>query len=122
MTDATNASTGPHGAFPDTRFDGLSALVSAPEVAPQIAGIVVGSTMKGLIAGVLIGGFARKVDSLPASILFGVTVGLILAGIVAAFPGENGEHCYWQILLPGALVGVIMGYATQHFGRPARTA
>ena len=35
-------------------FDGLSALVSAPEVAPQIVGIVVGSTIKGLITGVLI--------------------------------------------------------------------
>ena len=31
-------------------FDGLAALVSAPEVAPAIIGIVVGSTFKGIIA------------------------------------------------------------------------
>jgi hypothetical protein len=36
-------------------FDGLTALVSAPEVAPQIAGIVAGSMGKGLVAGFLIG-------------------------------------------------------------------
>jgi len=36
-------------------FDGLSALVSAPETAPQIASIVAGSVVKGIIAGLLIG-------------------------------------------------------------------
>ena len=40
-------------------IDGLSALVSAPEVAPGLAVIVTGSMFKGLVAGVLIGWFAR---------------------------------------------------------------
>lgn len=103
-------------------FDGLTALVSAPETAPYIVGIVIGSTIKGLIAGVLIGWFAKKVDSLPLGILFGLGVGLALAFAVAAMPSETGEHYYWEIMLPGGVVGVIVGYATQRFGaRPAQS-
>lgn len=103
-------------------FDGLSALVSAPEVAPGIVGIVIGSTFKGLVAGVLIGWFARKVDSLPLGILFGTAVGLFLAFLIALMPGESGEHYYWQIMLPGAILGMIVGYATQKYGTARRTA
>jgi hypothetical protein len=97
-------------------FDGLSALVSAPEVAPQIATIVIGSTIKGIIAGVLIGWFAKKVNSLPLGIAFGLGVGLLLAYAVAAMPDPSGKHYYWQIMLPGSLLGVIVGYATQRYG------
>ncbi len=99
-------------------FDGMSALVSAPETRPMIVGIVIGSTFKGIIAGVLIGWFARKVDSLALGILFGLGVGLLLAFLVAAMPSETGEHYYWQIMLPGAFVGLIVGYATQRYGAP----
>lgn len=97
-------------------FDGLSALISAPEVAPQIVGIVIGSTIKGLVAGVLIGWFSRKVDSLPAGIIFGLAVGALLAFLVAAMPDPSGKHYYWEIVLPGSLLGVIVGYATQKYG------
>lgn len=95
-------------------FDGLTAYFT-PEVRNQLLGIVIGSTFKGLIAGLSIGFFARKVKSLPLGIVFGLAVGLILAGIVAAFPDPNGKHYYAQIMLPGALVGAIVGYATQKF-------
>ena len=63
-------------------FDGLSAAVSAPETRPEIVGIVVGSTFKGLLVGVLAGAFARKVDSLPLGIAFGLVVGAALAALV----------------------------------------
>ena len=96
-------------------FDGLSALISAPETAPQIAGIVIGSTFKGIIAGVLIGWFAKKVNSLPAGILFGLAVGAFLAYLVAAMPQPDGTHYYWQIMLPGSVLGIIVGYATQRY-------
>lgn len=102
-------------------FDGLSALVSAPEVAPQIAGIVIGSTVKGLITGVLIGWFARKVRSQWLGIGFGLLVGLVLAYAVAAMPDPSGKHYYWEIMLPGAFLGVIVGYATQRFGSGPRS-
>src|SRR5262252_1476864 len=62
--------------------DGLSALVSAgddPNVRAGIVGIVIGSTVKGLITGLLIGWFARKTSSLPLAIVFGMAVGLALA-------------------------------------------
>ena len=44
-------------------FDGLTAWFT-PAVRDQLAVIVVGSTIKGLIAGMLIGFFARKFNSL----------------------------------------------------------
>ena len=98
-------------------FDGLTALVSAPEVAPQIVGIVIGSTFKGLIVGVLAGWFARKVQSLAAGIVFGLAVGACFAYLVAAMPQPSGEHYYWEIILPGSVLGLIVGYATQRYGR-----
>ena len=101
-------------------FDGLTALFT-PEVVPQIMGIIIGSTVKGLIAGVAIGFFARKVNSLPLGIIFGFAVGLLLAFAVAAMPDENGKHYYFQIMLPGSIVGLIVGFATQKYGRPAQT-
>jgi hypothetical protein len=104
-------------------FDGLSALVSAPETASQIVGIIIGSTFKGLIAGVLIGWFAKKVDSLPLGIAFGLGVGLLLAFAVAAIPQPDGSHYWWEIMLPGSILGIIVGYATQrHSSRRGATA
>jgi hypothetical protein len=90
-------------------FDGLTALVSAPELAPQIGGIIIGSTMKGVVAGLAIGLFARKVRSLALGILFGLAVGLVLAYLVTL--GEPSSY-FWKIMLPGGAVGVIVGYAT----------
>jgi Na+-transporting NADH:ubiquinone oxidoreductase subunit NqrB len=97
-------------------FDGLSALVSAPETAPLIVGIVIGSTVKGLVAGVLIGWFAKKVRSLPAGMLVGLAIGAFFAFLIAAMPDESGQHYYWQIMLPGSILGLIVGYATQKYG------
>lgn len=104
-------------------FDGLTALVSAPEVAPQIVGIVIGSTFKGLIVGVLTGWFANRVQSLPAGILVGLALGAFFAYLVAAMPQPTGEHYYLEIILPGSVLGLVVGYATQRYGRaPQRTA
>lgn len=89
-------------------------------------GIVIGSTIKGLIAGLLIGYFARRIQSIPLGIVFGLVVGLILAFLVAAMPSETGKHYYFEIMLPGAIVGAIVGFPTQKFRsrrepQPART-
>ena len=93
-------------------FDGLTAYFT-PEARNMLLGIVVGSTIKGLVAGVAIGFFSKKVQSLPLGILFGLGVGLLLAFLVAAMPSETGKHYYFEIMLPGAIVGAIVGYATQ---------
>jgi len=101
-------------------FDGLTAWFT-PEARDQILMIVVGSTIKGLIAGLAIGFFANKVNSLPLGLLFGLGVGLLLAYFVAAMPQPNGKHYYFEIMLPGAIVGAIVGSATQKY-RAARMA
>lgn len=104
-------------------FDGLSALVSAPETAPGIVGIVIGSTIKGLLAGILIGWFSKKVDNLAAGVAFGLVVGAALAGLVVWMQVAAGEPAYvWEIVLPGSVVGLIVGFATQRWeGRAARS-
>jgi hypothetical protein len=96
-------------------FDGLTAWFT-PAVRAQLLGIVIGSTVKGLITGMLIGYFARKVNSLALGILFGLGVGLVLAFAVAAIPNPSGQHYYVEIMMPGGILGIIVGYATQRFG------
>jgi hypothetical protein len=88
-----------------------------PEVRPEMVTIIIGSTFKGLVGGVLIGLFARKVKSLPLGILFGLAIGALLALAIAAMPDAvTGKHYYFQIILPGSIVGLIVGYATQKYG------
>ena len=102
-------------------FDGLTAWFT-PAVRAQLLTIVIGSTVKGLIAGVLIGYFAKKVNSLPLGLLFGLGIGLLLAFGVAAMPDAAGQHYYFEIMIPGGIVGMIVGYATQRFGQSAQLA
>jgi hypothetical protein len=37
---------------------------------------------------------------------------------VAAMPQPNGDHYYFSIMLPGSILGVIVGYATQRYQAP----
>ena len=97
-------------------FDGLSALISAPEVAPDIVGIVIGSTFKGLVVGLLVGWFAKRVNSMGAGLLVGLLAGAFFAFLIAIMPTPDGKHYYWEIILPGSIVGLIVGYATQRYG------
>lgn len=57
------------------------------------------------MAGVLIGLIARKVNHLTASVALGVDP-------------VTGKRYFWEIMIPGEIVGLIVGYATQKFGRP----
>ena len=103
--------------------DGFTALVSAPEVAPQITTIVLGSMGKGLVAGVLIGWFARKVNSLPLGILFGLTIGALFAlPFAMATDPTTGQKYFWEILIPGSMVGLVVGFLTQRYGVASTTA
>jgi len=87
-----------------------------PAVRVQLAGIIIGSTVKGIIAGLAIGFFARKVNSLMLGVLFGLAIGFALAFLVAYL--QHGY--YFEIILPGSMVGVIVGYATQKYGASSK--
>ncbi|MGD0773005.1 MAG: hypothetical protein ABSC05_09315 [Candidatus Solibacter sp.] len=97
-------------------LDGASAWFY-PEVRGVIASILVGSTVKGMLVGLLSGWFARKVNSTPWGIVVGSVVGLALAFAVAAMPSETGHH-YREIMAPGFVVGAIIGFLTQKMGTP----
>jgi len=105
-------------------FDGMTAWFE-PSVRDQIGTIVLLSSLKSVIAGLLIGVFASYVKRRTAAAAFGLGVGLLLAYLVAMQPDpKTGEHFYAQIMVPGALVGLIVGYATARYGETsaARTA
>lgn len=103
--------------------DGLTALVSAPEVAPGIVGIVIGSMGKGLVAGILIGWFARKVNNLAIGIAFGLLMGALFALPFALATDPNtGKQYFWEILIPGSMVGLIVGFLTQRYGMAPKAA
>jgi hypothetical protein len=68
-------------------FDGLMARFT-PGVRPQLIGIVFGSMVKGLLAGLLIGVFAHKVHSLALGVFFGLGVGLLFAFLIAHLQGK----------------------------------
>ena len=98
-------------------FDGLTALISEPETAPQIMGIVIGSTVKGLIVGAIVGWYSRRTQSLGKALVVGGLVAAFFAFLIAAMPNPDGGHYWVEIMLPGTIVGLIVGYATQKFGK-----
>src|ERR1022692_3040301 len=97
-------------------LDGASAWFY-PEVRSVIASIMVGSTIKGMLVGLLSGWFARKVNSTVWGIVAGSLLGLAFAFAVAAMPSETGHH-YLEIMAPGFVVGAIIGFLTQKMGTP----
>jgi hypothetical protein len=96
-------------------LDGLSAWFY-PEARPMLLAIVLGSTIKGLLTGLVVGLVARRWRSLPLGILTGVVVGFGLSMLAAL---GQPEH-YWAIVLPGMLVGALTGVAAQRI-RPTLT-
>jgi len=89
-----------------------------PEARTAMGGILIGSTIKGMIVGVLCGWFARKVQSTVWGIVVGAALGLFFAWLVAAME-PPGHHHYVEIMLPGFVVGLIIGFLTQRMGTPA---
>lgn len=100
-------------------FDGLSALLSAPQEAPNIVGIVIGSTFKGVIAGAIIGFVALRTQSMAVLLTVGLLVGAFLAYLITI-----GSPYLWEIVLPGSIVGLIVGFATAKYrgASPVRPA
>jgi hypothetical protein len=54
----------------------------------------------------------------------GIVVGIVIAALLAlpfalATDPATGKHYFWEIMIPGSIVGLIVGYATQRFGQAA---
>src|SRR5260370_31764105 len=96
--------------------DGATAWFT-PEARPQISSILMGSSFKGMLVGLLSGWFARKVQPTKWGIVLGAALGLLFAFLVALMPQPNGHHYYLEIRLPGFVVGAIIGFLTQRLGR-----
>ena len=99
-------------------LDGATAWFT-PAVRTMMTSIMVGSTFKGMVVGLLSGWFARKVNSVQWGIVVGSVLGLAFAFAVAAMPSENGQHYYLEIMAPGFVVGAIIGFLTQKMGTQA---
>ena len=89
-----------------------------PETRPVIGGILIGSSFKGMLVGVLSGWFARKVNSTAWGIVVGSALGLLFAFMVAYLDASKGKPHYLEIMLPGFVVGAIVGFLTQRMGAP----
>jgi hypothetical protein len=89
-----------------------------PETRSVIGGIMVGSSIKGMLVGLLAGWFAYKVQSTLWGIVVGSVLGLLFAYAVAAMDATKGKPHYLEIMLPGFLVGAIVGFLTQRIGMP----
>ena len=47
----------------------------------------------------------------------GLLVAAFFAFLIAVMPNPEGGHYWLEIMIPGSIVGLIVGYATQKFGR-----
>jgi hypothetical protein len=99
-------------------FDGLTALVTGGDEIPSMIGaIVAGSTFKGVIAGLIVGLVARKTQSTAVIVAVGLVVGALFAYLVTI-----GGPYFWEIILPGSIVGLIVGFATAKYRGPVRSS
>ena len=98
-------------------IDGLSAWFY-PEARLMMVPIIVGSTVKGVLTGLAAGLVAKWKQSLILGIAAGAIVGFVLSSAVAM--GQPAT--YWEIVLPGMLVGVISGIICQRWRMAAIAA
>jgi hypothetical protein len=99
-------------------LDGLSGFFE-PSLAPVMGSVITFSLLKGLAAGLATGYVSQRFHSMIVGILAGTGIAAVLSLLVIL---RAGMALFWDILLPGMLLGVIVGFATQRFGRPASPA
>lgn len=99
-------------------LDGLTALITGgPEIPSQIGVIVAGSTFKGVVAGLIIGLVAQRTRSTAVIVGVGVGVAALFAYLVTI-----GSPYLWEIVLPGSIVGLIVGFATARYRGPVKSS
>ena len=99
-------------------LDGLSGFFY-PSLGPIMAKVISFSLAKGLLSGIVIGLVARRLHSLLLGMLAGLSVGATLRYLIVV---TSGPGLFWDIMLPGMLLGMAVGFATQKFGSAPRPA
>jgi len=94
-------------------LDGLSGFFE-PSLAPVMGSVITFSLLKGLLAGIAIGYVSQRVHSMLLGILAGAGIAAVLSLLVIL---RAGMALFWDIMIPGMLLGLIVGFATQKFGR-----
>lgn len=99
-------------------LDGLSTFF-VPEAVEMgmMPMIITGSTIKGLVTGILAGWIANRYRSLLIGIAGGLVIGLFLSFLAALMPDPQGNYHFPEIMLPGALLGIVVGFVCQKWGR-----
>ncbi len=99
-------------------LDGLSGFLE-PSLAPVMGSVITFSLLKGLVAGITTGYVSQRVHSMLLGILAGIGIAAVLSLLVIL---RAGMALFWDIMLPGMLLGGIVGFATQRFGRKSEPA
>jgi hypothetical protein len=99
-------------------LDGLSGFFE-PSLATAMGSVITFSLLKGLLAGIATGYVSQRVRSMMLGILAGIGIAAALSLLVIL---RAGMALFWDILLPGMLLGAIVGFATQRFGRSREPA
>jgi hypothetical protein len=98
-------------------LDGLSGFLE-PSLASVMTSVITFSLLKGLVSGAAIGYVSEKVHSIALGMLAGMAIAAVLSLLVIL---RAGMSLFWDIMLPGMLLGVVVGFTTQKFGRQTQT-
>jgi hypothetical protein len=96
-------------------LDGLSGFLE-PSLAAVMGSVITFSLLKGLVAGIAIGYVSQRFHSMLVGILAGIGIAAALSLLVIL---RAGMALFWDIMLPGMLLGVVVGFTTQKFGKQA---
>jgi hypothetical protein len=96
-------------------LDGLSGFLE-PSLAPVMTSVITFTLLKGLVSGIVIGYVSQRVHSMMLGILAGLAIAAAFSLVVIL---HAGMALFWDIMLPGMLLGVIVGFTTQKFGQKA---
>jgi hypothetical protein len=96
-------------------LDGLSGFLE-PSLAPVMSSVITFSLLKGLVSGIAIGYVSQRFRSMLVGVLAGLGIAAALSLLVIL---HAGIVLFWDIMLPGMLLGVVVGFTTQKFGKQA---
>jgi hypothetical protein len=99
-------------------LDGLSGFFE-PSLAPLMGSVIGFSMLKGLLAGLAIGYFSQRVHSVALGLAGGLLIAAFFSFLLILHAGMG---LFWDIMLPGMVLGLIVGFATQKFGRRVEAA